>query len=85
MKSFIENTVDDIRAQVGKEKVILGLSGGADSSVAAVLLHKSVGRQLICVFVDNGVLRANEVKRVVDMFKKYLQITCALFVRVKNF
>ncbi|HOZ61652.1 MAG TPA: glutamine-hydrolyzing GMP synthase [Smithellaceae bacterium] len=74
MKSFIENTVDDIRAQVGKEKVILGLSGGVDSSVAAVLLHKAIGRQLTCVFVDNGVLRANEVKRVIDMFKKYLQI-----------
>ncbi|MBP6915494.1 MAG: glutamine-hydrolyzing GMP synthase [Smithellaceae bacterium] len=85
MKSFIENTVDDIRAQVGKEKVILGLSGGVDSSVAAVLLHKSVGRQLICVFVDNGVLRANEVKRVVDMFKKYLQINLRVVRAGKEF
>lgn len=74
MKSFIEHAVDDIRAQVGQEKVILGLSGGVDSSVAAVLLNKAIGKKLTCVFVDNGVLRAGEAARVIEMFKKHLRI-----------
>jgi len=74
MKSFVNHAVDEIRQQVGREKVILGLSGGVDSSVAAVLLHKAIGRQLTCVFVDNGVLRAGEAERVIEMFKKHLQI-----------
>jgi len=74
MKSFAEHAIEDIRREVGKEKVILGLSGGVDSSVAAVLLHKAVGKQLTCVFVDNGVLREGEAKRVIDMFKKHLHI-----------
>jgi GMP synthase (glutamine-hydrolysing) len=73
MKSFVAHAVEDIRRQVGQEKVILGLSGGVDSSVAAVLLHKAIGRQLTCVFVDNGVLRAGEAARVIDMFKKHLR------------
>ena len=60
--------------QVGSEKVILGLSGGVDSSVAAVLLHRAIGKQLTCVFVDNGVLRVGEAERVIEMFKKHLQI-----------
>jgi GMP synthase (glutamine-hydrolysing) len=74
MKSFVNHAIEEIRRQVGSEKVILGLSGGVDSSVAAVLLHKAIGRQLTCVFVDNGVLRAGEAQRVIDMFKKNLQI-----------
>ncbi|MDD4240204.1 MAG: glutamine-hydrolyzing GMP synthase [Smithellaceae bacterium] len=74
MKSFVAQAVEEIRAQVGEEKVILGLSGGVDSSVAAVLLHEAIGRQLTCVFVDNGVLRAGEAARVIDMFKKHLRI-----------
>jgi len=74
MKSFVAHTVEEIRQQVGTEKVILGLSGGVDSSVAAVLLHKAIGKQLTCVFVDNGVLRDGEAKRVIEMFKKNLQI-----------
>lgn len=74
MKSFVTHAVDEIRQQVGSEKVLLGLSGGVDSSVAAVLLHKAIGRQLTCVFVDNGVLREGEAKRVIEMFKKHLQI-----------
>ncbi|KAF0155430.1 MAG: GMP synthase (glutamine-hydrolysing) [Syntrophaceae bacterium] len=74
MKSFVTHAIEEIREQVGSEKVILGLSGGVDSSVAAVLLHKAIGRQLTCVFVDNGVLRAGEAKRVIEMFKKHLQI-----------
>ncbi|PKN39327.1 MAG: GMP synthase (glutamine-hydrolyzing) [Deltaproteobacteria bacterium HGW-Deltaproteobacteria-2] len=74
MKSFVTNAVEEIRHQVGTQKVILGLSGGVDSSVAAVLLHRAIGKQLTCVFVDNGVLRAGEAERVIKMFKKNLQI-----------
>ena len=74
MKSFVTRAVEEIRQQVGTEKVILGLSGGVDSSVAAVLLHKAIGKQLTCVFVDNGVLRAGEAERVIEMFKKNLHI-----------
>jgi GMP synthase (glutamine-hydrolysing) len=74
MKSFVNQAVDEICEQVGAEKVILGLSGGVDSSVAAVLLHKAIGKQLTCVFVDNGVLRAGEAERVIEMFKKNLHI-----------
>ena len=74
MKSFINHAVEEIRQQVGPDKVILGLSGGVDSSVAAVLLHKAIGRQLTCVFVDNGVLRAGETEHVIEMFKKNLHI-----------
>ncbi len=74
MKSFANNTIAEIRQQVGDGKVILGLSGGVDSSVAAVLLHRAIGKQLTCVFVDNGVLRAGEAERVIEMFKKHLQI-----------
>ena len=57
MKSFARDAVAEIRSQVGGNKVILGLSGGVDSSVAAILLHQAIGRQLHCVFVDNGVLK----------------------------
>ena len=74
MKSFVHHAVEEIRQQVGTDKVILGLSGGVDSSVAAVLLHRAIGKQLTCVFVDNGVLREGEAVRVIEMFKKNLQI-----------
>ncbi|MGP8154791.1 MAG: glutamine-hydrolyzing GMP synthase [Smithella sp.] len=74
MKSFAAHAVEEILQQVGSEKVILGLSGGVDSSVAAVLLHRAIGKQLTCVFVDNGVLRVGEAERVIETFKKHLQI-----------
>jgi len=74
MKSFIQDAISEIRAQVGDGRVILGLSGGVDSSVAAVLLHRAIGKNLTCVFVDNGVLRQGEAARVIEMFKKHLQI-----------
>jgi GMP synthase (glutamine-hydrolysing) len=73
-KSFVEESVKQIRKQVGKEKVILGLSGGVDSSVAAVLLHKAIGKQLHCIFVDNGLLRANEAEMVRTTFKNHFKI-----------
>ena len=63
MGSFIDQACEEIRAQVGDEHVILGLSGGVDSSVAAALLHKAIGDQLTCIFVNNGLLRANESGR----------------------
>ncbi|MDD4097151.1 MAG: glutamine-hydrolyzing GMP synthase [Lentisphaeria bacterium] len=68
MASFIEQAVDDIRTTVGDEHVILGLSGGVDSSVAAALIHKAIGRQLTCIFVDNGLLRKNEAESVKKLF-----------------
>ncbi|MBR0458347.1 MAG: glutamine-hydrolyzing GMP synthase [Victivallales bacterium] len=68
MENFIEEAVRDIREKVGSEHVILGLSGGVDSSVAAVLLHKALGEQLTCIFVDNGLLRKNEAKSVQNLF-----------------
>jgi GMP synthase (glutamine-hydrolysing) len=70
MASFAEEQTKIVRQQVGKEKVILGLSGGVDSSVAAALLHKALGKQLICVFVNNGLLRAGEEERVRNVFGK---------------
>lgn len=66
--SFIEETVDSLRTQLGDDKVILGLSGGVDSSVAAVLLHKAIGANLHCIFVNNGLLRKNEYD---DVLKSY--------------
>ncbi|WP_088330281.1 glutamine-hydrolyzing GMP synthase [Lacimicrobium sp. SS2-24] len=66
--SIIEDAVERIREQVGEDEVILGLSGGVDSSVTAMLLHQAIGKQLTCVFVDNGLLRLNEGKQVMDMF-----------------
>ena len=83
MKSFARDAVEDIRAQVGDGKVILGLSGGVDSSVAAVLLQKAVGRQLTCVFVDNGLLREGEAEKVRALFSRHLKINLR-FVRAKK-
>ncbi|XVJ70161.1 MAG: glutamine-hydrolyzing GMP synthase [Rhizobacter sp.] len=68
MGNYIEECVARIREQVGKEEVILGLSGGVDSSVAAALIHRAIGDQLTCVFVDHGLLRLNEGQMVMDMF-----------------
>ena len=67
--SFVEMTVKQIADTVGDEKVILGLSGGVDSTVAAVLLNKSIGKQLHCIFVNNGLLRKNEFKGVLSQYK----------------
>lgn len=65
---IIEDAVERLREQVGNDKVILGLSGGVDSSVTAMLLHRAIGDRLTCVFVDNGLLRLNEAEQVMDMF-----------------
>ncbi len=68
-ESFIESTVKKLREEIGEEKVVLGLSGGVDSTVAAVLLNKAIGKQLTCIFVDNGLLRKNEFLYVLEQYK----------------
>lgn len=74
MESFIEHSIKKIRDEVGKKKVICALSGGVDSSTVAVLLHKAIGDQLICIFVNNGLLRKNEAERVIKTFGDYYHI-----------
>jgi GMP synthase (glutamine-hydrolysing) len=74
MRSFIRESIRDIRATVGDNKVILGLSGGVDSSVTALLLHRAVGKQLTCIFIDNGLLRQDEAPQVKKLFKKHLKM-----------
>ena len=74
MRNYIERAVEEIRTQVGTEKVILGLSGGVDSSVAAALLHKAIGGQLTCIFVNNGLLRGREAEVVREVFGRNFKI-----------
>lgn len=74
MPNYIDEAVAKIRAQVGDEEVILGLSGGVDSSVAAALIHRAIGDQLTCVFVDHGLLRLNEGQMVMEMFAQNLGV-----------
>ena len=74
LSSWIEETVEKLKEQVGNEEVVLGLSGGVDSSVVAVLLHKAIGKRLHCIFVDNGLLRYNEGKQVEQMFRSKLDL-----------
>jgi GMP synthase (glutamine-hydrolysing) len=74
MPDYVTEAVARIKAQVGRDEVILGLSGGVDSSVAAALIHRAIGDQLTCVFVDHGLLRLNEAKQVMDTFAKHLHV-----------
>jgi GMP synthase (glutamine-hydrolysing) len=74
MRNYVDQAVEQIRAQVGDEHVILGLSGGVDSSVAAALLHKAIGDQLTCIFVNNGLLRAHEADTVREVFGRNFKI-----------
>jgi GMP synthase (glutamine-hydrolysing) len=74
MRGYIDQAVEQIRAQVGNEKVILGLSGGVDSSVAAALLHKAIGNRITCIFVNNGVLRGREAAVVREVFGRHFKI-----------
>jgi len=74
MAGYKQAKIADIRAQVGEGRVICGLSGGVDSAVAAVLIHEAIGEQLTCVFVDHGLMRANEAEQVVSLFRNHYNI-----------
>jgi GMP synthase (glutamine-hydrolysing) len=74
MSAFIENTVSAIAARIGSSTAICGLSGGVDSTVAALLVHKAIGNRLTCVFVNNGLLRKNEFQSVMDMYREHLHL-----------
>lgn len=74
MGSFLKNTILELRGKVGKEKVICALSGGVDSSVVAVLLHRAIGNNLKCIFVNNGLLRSGEASQVVNLFQDHFKI-----------
>jgi GMP synthase (glutamine-hydrolysing) len=74
MPDYVAESIARIREQVGHDEVILGLSGGVDSSVAAALVHKAIGNQLTCVFVDHGLLRLNEAQQVMETFAKHMHV-----------
>ena len=74
MENFIDSEIESIRKTVGNGSVLLGLSGGVDSSVTAALLHRAIGDRLHCVFVDNGLLRKDEAKQVVERFRKHMKL-----------
>ena len=85
MGDYVKEAVEQIRAQVGDEEVILGLSGGVDSSVTAALIHKAIGKQLTCVFVDNGLLRKNEREQVRETFEKNMGLKLIVVDAVDRF
>ena len=85
MKSFIEKKVREIKEEVGSDNVILGLSGGVDSTVSAVLLHKALGKKLHCIFVDNGLLRKGEDEKVEKLFKKNIKLDLRVVDARKKF
>ncbi|HOE68423.1 MAG TPA: glutamine-hydrolyzing GMP synthase [Candidatus Omnitrophota bacterium] len=84
-RSFINESVKKIRRQVGKDRVVLGLSGGVDSSVVAGLIHKAIGKQLTCIFVNNGLLRRNEVERVNKTFRGHFKMNLKVIDAEKIF
>ena len=83
MKSFAKDSIAQIKETIGDKKVILGLSGGVDSSVTALLIHKAVGKNLTCIFVDNGLLRKNEAEKLKKTLKQHLEINIQ-FVSAKT-
>lgn len=85
MADYVNQAIEDIRKQVGDSKVVLGLSGGVDSSVAAALIHQAIGKQLICVFVDNGLLRKNEREKVEKLFRDHFKINLKVARSSKRF
>lgn len=85
VEDFISTQIQKIREKVGDKKVILGLSGGVDSSVAAVLIHKAIGNQLNCIFVDTGLLRKDEGKKVIENYGKHFQMNIKMVDAGKQF
>lgn len=85
MENFVAHKVEQLQQQIGKEKVLCGLSGGVDSSVVAMLLHAAIGDQLTCIFVDHGLLRKNEKHHVISTFKKHYHIHLHVAEEADNF
>jgi GMP synthase (glutamine-hydrolysing) len=85
MPAYVDEAVAKIRAQVGGDEVILGLSGGVDSSVAAALIHRAIGDQLTCIFVDTGLLRLNESTQVMETFGKHLGVRVEMVDAAETF
>lgn len=85
MQSFIRESLETIKKTVGKDKVVLGLSGGVDSSVAALLIHKVIGRRLRCIFIDNGLLRKDEPQQIKKVFRSILHLNLDYVDRSKQF
>ncbi|MBU3759014.1 MAG: glutamine-hydrolyzing GMP synthase [Candidatus Omnitrophica bacterium] len=84
-ESFIQESIRKIRSQVGQERVVLGLSGGVDSSVAGLLLHKAIGKQLTCIYVDNGLMRLHETERIKATFKDHFHMNIKFVDASKDF
>jgi GMP synthase (glutamine-hydrolysing) len=86
MQSFIKESIENIKKTVGRrDKVVLGLSGGVDSSVAALLIHKAIGRNLRCIFIDNGLLRKDEPEQIKKIFRNNFHLNLAYVDRGKRF
>ena len=85
MQSFVKESQEYLRKSLGREKVVLGLSGGVDSSVAAILIHKAIGKNLRCIFVDNGLLRRDEPQQIRKIFRNIFHLNLAYLDRSKRF
>ncbi len=85
MQSFIKESIENIKKTVGKDKVVLGLSGGVDSSVAALLIHRSIGRNSRCIFIDNGLLRKDEPQQIKKVFRNMYHLNLDYVDRSKRF